>query len=89
MSETPRTDAFIGGLYDDWDVEFASLILYAKTLERELNNLQAYADKLADGLPKGKVPYSLPARLPAMLEPVSDGISNFMQRIEHIAPLAR
>ena len=56
MSDTPRTDAFIDGLYDDWDVEFASLILYAKTLERELNNLQAYADKLADGLPKGMLP---------------------------------
>ncbi len=56
MSDTPRTDAFIDGLYDDWDVEFASLTLHAKTLERELNSLQAYADKLADGLPEGMLP---------------------------------
>jgi hypothetical protein len=35
MSDTLETDAFIEGLNDDWDVEFAALIAFAKQLERE------------------------------------------------------
>ena len=35
MSDTLETDAFIEGLNDDWDVEFAALTAFAKQLERE------------------------------------------------------
>jgi hypothetical protein len=35
VSDTLETDAFIEGLNDDWDVEFAALTAFAKQLERE------------------------------------------------------
>jgi hypothetical protein len=35
MRDTLETDAFIEGLNDDWDVEFAALTAFAKQLERE------------------------------------------------------
>ncbi len=42
MSDTPETDAFIEGLNDDWDVEFAALTAHAKQLERKCNLYNSY-----------------------------------------------
>jgi len=39
MSETPETDAFIKGLNDDWDVEFAALTTHAKRMEAQRNDV--------------------------------------------------
>jgi hypothetical protein len=47
MSDTPKTDAFIEGLNDDWDVEFAALTSHAKQLERDLNKARKALQEIA------------------------------------------
>jgi hypothetical protein len=48
MSDTPKTDAFIDGLNDDWDVEFAALTSHAKQLERDLNKARQVAEQMSE-----------------------------------------
>jgi hypothetical protein len=47
MSDTPETDAFIEGLNDDWDYEFAALTSHAKQLERNLNKARKALQEIA------------------------------------------
>jgi hypothetical protein len=55
MIDTPETDAFIDGLHDDWDVEFANLTAHACKLELERNQWRECADRLVEAF-RG-VPY--------------------------------
>jgi hypothetical protein len=57
MSDTPETDARTYGFTDEDGIHCEAVHAeFARNLERERNELRAYADKLADGLPEGMLP---------------------------------
>ena len=56
MSDTPETDKEWGNWLHKLKMPIESFVDFARKLERERDELRAYADKLADGLPEGMLP---------------------------------
>jgi hypothetical protein len=80
MSETPETDAFIEGLNDDWDVEFAALTTHAKRMEAQRNQWRECAEALAKELISSRIDTAWDWESPAMKQ-----YNQLMKHHEHDA----